>query len=77
MSYNHHEDDPPPERDEYQEAVDEQLTKDAIYKDNAPARAEAYLLALCSLRQDLAMLWAASMESIRKIDNILSKHENK
>lgn len=77
MNYNFHDepDESPPERDEYQEYVDEQLTKEAIHQDNASKRADEYRDGLIACRTLFLDLRSGFDMAIRNIDELITKHE--
>lgn len=74
MSYNIQEDGD--HRDICEEARDEQQWKESVYDAEAGKRADEYRRALAETRDDLILISKSCWDSVRKIDNLISKLES-
>jgi len=74
MSYNLNEDGD--HRDECEEGRDQELLADSQYEADAGKRADEYRRALTETRDDLILISKYCWDSVRKIENLITKLES-
>ncbi len=63
-------------RDESEEGRDQELLKDSQYEADEPKRADEYRRALTETRDDLILISKSAWDSVRKIENLITKLES-
>lgn len=74
MSYNIHEGGE--HRDECEEGRDQELLEESQYEADAGKRADEYRRALAESRDDLILISKSCWDSVRKIDDLITKLES-